>query len=69
MSVHEAHEHCCEHKEVKYCKVCKVVYCKGCGREWREYQYYYPTYRWTSPTDLTYETFPFSTTLTGCSHK
>jgi len=29
------HEHTeCEHKELKYCKVCDIVYCK-CDKEWK----------------------------------
>ncbi len=45
MTTHN-HEHCCEHEEVRYCKVCGVAYCKKCGKEWREYgwTYTYPPY-------------------------
>lgn len=48
MAVHK-HEHCCEHKNVKYCKVCQVVYCVDCGKEWRDicWTYTYPQTTWT----------------------
>jgi hypothetical protein len=47
------HDHCCEHKNLGYCKLCQVVYCKDCEREWKDnpYTYTYPNYptypQWT----------------------
>ena len=52
---HEHHEHCCEHDDLRYCKVCRVVYCKGCGKEWRNKNWYntYPPYpQWTYTVSL-----------------
>lgn len=37
---HDHHGHCCEHKAVRYCRVCKAVYCLDCGKEWRNKIWY-----------------------------
>jgi len=72
MTLHTHHEHCCEHEQVKYCKICKVVYCVKCGKEWREnfwtYTYTYPTYSVPYQTaGSSYKISDISTT-TVCNH-
>jgi len=73
------HEHCCEHEQVKYCKVCRVVYCAKCGKEWKEGIWYYPyyTYPYTNPyptwttgtlTTDTDSMWTVDTTSSGCTH-
>jgi hypothetical protein len=41
-----SHNHCCEH-ELAWCRACAVVYCKKCGKEWKED-------RWTITTPHMY---------------
>lgn len=48
------HEYCCEHKNVKYCKVCQVVYCVDCGKEWSEKSWHYLYYPYTEPWKITW---------------
>jgi len=38
------HEHCCEHENLRYCKVCKVIYCVDCGIKWKVWGKSYGTY-------------------------
>jgi hypothetical protein len=33
----------CEHKKLKYCKICQKVYCEDCKKEWSDYCQYYTT--------------------------
>lgn len=39
------HSYCCEHLNIKFCKLCQIPYCTDCHTEWgfRTWQYYsYP---------------------------
>jgi len=56
---HEHCGHCCEHKAVKFCKICKVVFCLDCKKEWRDNPFYYSPWTYpytvtTSPPNITY---------------
>lgn len=36
-SRHDHVQHTCKHEHLAYCDTCKLVYCRDCGKEWREY--------------------------------
>lgn len=38
------HDNCCQHDQVRYCKVCQVVHCLNCQKEWGRPTYYTYTY-------------------------
>lgn len=69
-----SHEHCCEHKNLKYCNVCKVVYCVDCKKEWKEGYWWYPNYYplyplyTATPTITSGSTYSINTETTGCTH-
>jgi len=65
---HDKHCHDkCEHKKLKYCRVCNVVYCEDCNEEWGKWVFTY-TYPYTS----TYYEYPNTTatqiSFTDCNH-
>jgi hypothetical protein len=37
--VYHNHSHCCLSHELGYCQVCDIVYCKKCGKEWKNTNY------------------------------
>jgi hypothetical protein len=65
------HEHCCQH-ELMLCPVCDVVYCKKCGKEWGQKEYYpeYYPYPYINPGwPYTYPVITYSANTSYHNHK
>lgn len=65
-----SHDHCCEHKNLKYCGVCKVVYCTNCKKEWVEKYHWTLAYPQTTWYGTACGSYKLGDTITKglCSH-